>query len=244
MRPPARTVHGPRFPLTVMGRLLQLALSVGALVVTLLLAPARSAQADAPGPSAPFWVANYVPTSLWSGVDAQAVAFGPLRQFTSLLAVGQVGGRLLTLNPANEGLAYVDAATVGPVGVPAPAVLLQGQDGGLRLVHVELAQTPAEWQQGLMGRQALPPDSGMLFVFPDRETVGFWMKDTPLPLSVAFIDDTGSILSVQDMQPFSTDTHVSPAPYHYALEVPQGYFAAHGIGAGATATLSLPPTGR
>jgi len=98
---------------------------------------------------------------------------------------------------------------------------------------LNLAQTPAEWQQGLMGRQSLPADSGMLFVFPDGETVGFWMKDTPLPLSIAFIDDTGTVLSTQDMQPFSTDTHVSPAPYQYALEVPQGYLAAHGIDAGA-----------
>ena len=207
--------------------------------LTMLFA-ALPTQADGGSAFAPFWIANYVPTTMWSGVDDQAVSFGPVTQFTSLLAVGQASTRLLVLNPATEGLAYVDAGAVGPVGAPYPAVLFTAADGGKRLVHTELAQTPAEWQQGLMGRQSLPPDSGMLFVFPDGETVGFWMKDTPLPLSIAFIDASGTVLSVQDMQPFSTDTHVSPAPYHYALEVPQGYFDAHGIAAGATATLTLP----
>jgi uncharacterized protein len=196
--------------------------------------------ADGGPPGAVFWVANFVPTALWSGVDDHALAFGSLAQFTPLLAVGQAGPRLLVLNPTTENIAYVDAAAVGPVGAPYPAVLLTSPAGGLRLVHVELAQTPAEWEQGLMGRPALPPDTGMLFVFPDGETVGFWMKDTPLPLSIAFIDAGGNILSVQDMQPFSTDSHFSPAPYHYALEVPQGYFATYGIGPGATAALPRP----
>lgn len=204
---------------------------------------ARLARADAGSTVAPFWVANYLPTSLWSGVDDQAVSFGPLSQFTSLLVIGQSGNRLLTLDPATEGLAYVDAAAVGPVGAPYPSVLLSAQDGGLRLVHVELAQTPAQWEHGLMGRQSLPPDTGMLFVFPNGETVGFWMKDTPLPLSIAFIDGTGNILSVQDMQPFSTDVHSAPAPYRYALEVPQGYFAPLNVTAGATATILLPVAG-
>jgi uncharacterized protein len=207
--------------------------------LTLLLA-ALPSHADGLSTFAPFWTANYVPATLWSGVDDQAAPFGPVAQFTPLLAIGQESARLLVLNPATEGLAYVDAATVGPVGSPYPAVLFTTPNGSRRLVHLELAQTPAEWETGLMGRQALPADSGMLFVFPDGETVGFWMKDTPLPLSIAFIDASGTVLSVQDMQPFSTDTHNSPAPYHYALEVPQGYFGAHGIAAGASATLTLP----
>ena len=212
-----------------------------AILVTLLLTlPVGAVQSDSRPPTAAFWVANFVPTALWSGVDEHAVSFGSLDQFTPLLAVGQMGTRLLILNPNTENVAYVDAAAVGPVGSPFPAVLLTSAAGGLRLVEVELAQTPAEWQQGLMGRAALPPDTGMLFIFPDGETVGFWMKDTPLPLSIAFIDATGKVLSVQDMQPFSTDSHFSPAPYHYALEVPQGYFATNGIAAGATATLTLP----
>jgi uncharacterized membrane protein (UPF0127 family) len=207
------------------------------LAIGLTTLPARAESGSGPSP---FWVANYLPSLLWSGVDNQAVSFGALAQFTPLLAVGVAGTRLLVLNPTTEGLAYVDAGSTGPVGAPFPAVLFMAADGSRRLVHVELAQTPDEWERGLMGRQSLPADSGMLFVFPEGETVGFWMKDTPLPLSIAFIDDVGNVLSVQDMQPFSTDSHFSPAPYHYALEVRQLYFAAHGIAAGATAVVTLP----
>jgi uncharacterized protein len=210
------------------------------LVVLATILTSGPAQAESGPGFSPFWVANFMPTLLWSGVDDQAVSFGALAQFTPLLAVGAAGPRLLVLNPATEGLAYVDAGTAGPVGAPFPAVLFTTAEGGRRLVRLELARTPAEWEQGLMGRQSLPADSGMLFIFPPGETVGFWMKDTPMPLSIAFIDAAGEVLSVQDMQPFSTDSHFSPAPYHYALEVPQAYFAAHGIAAGATAAVTLP----
>ena len=216
--------------------------SVATLAMLLTLTPlsALPMQADGGSSFSPFWVANYVPASLWSGANDRAVSFGSLNQFTPLLAVGQAGVRLAVFNPSTEGPAYVDAASVGPVGSPFPSVLFTAADGERRLVRVELAQTPAEWEHGLMGRPVLPPDSGMLFVFPNGSTIGFWMKDTPSPLSIAFIDAVGGVLSVQDMQSFSTDIHMSPAPYQYALEVPQGYFAAHGIDAGATATITLP----
>ena len=197
-----------------------------------------SARADAPVGSS--WVANYVATDLWSGSDAEAETFGPLPQFSPLFTLGQAGDRLLVLNPTTEGTAYVDADAVGPVGTPYPAVIFTATSGLVRLVHVEVASTPDEWEHGLMGRQSLAPDSGMLFVFPGPQTVAFWMKDTPLPLSIAFIDEQGQVLSVQDMAPETTTPHSSPSPYRFALEVSQGYFAQLGIGAGANATLSLP----
>src|SRR5579859_6662231 len=81
--------------------------------------PADSVPAAASAPP-PFWVANFVPTSLWSGVDAAAISFSSLAQFTPLLVVGQEGSRLLVLNPGTEGLAYVEARAVGPVGPPWP----------------------------------------------------------------------------------------------------------------------------
>lgn len=213
---------------------------LAAFTVLAMFQAALPSQVDSDATFSPFWLAPFVSTLLWSGVDSHAIAFSPVAQFTPLLAVGQAASRLLVMNPATEGMAYVDAAAVGPVGAPYPAVLFTSADGGRRLIDVELAQTPAEWEKGLMGRSSLPADSGMLFVFPDGETVGFWMKDTPLPLSIAFIDASGRVLSVQDMQPFTTDTHNAPAPYHYALEVPQGYFSAHGIAVGAMAILTLP----
>ena len=208
-------------------------------VCTILATVCLSGSVRADAPVGASWVANYVATDLWSGSNSQAVSFGPLPQFTPLFTLGQAGDRLLVLNPATEGTAYVDADAVGPVGTPYPAVIFTATNGLVRLVHVEVADTPDEWERGLMGRQSLAPDSGMLFVFPGPETVAFWMKDTPLPLSIAFIDEQGQVLDVQDMAPETTTPHSSPAPYRFALEVSQGYFAPFGIGPGAHVTLSL-----
>lgn len=216
----------------------RLALSL-VLICCLQAATLSSAAADGVG-FVPFWVANFRVTQAWSGTDAAAVTFGTLAPFTSLLALGPAGDRLLVFDPATEGIAYVDAVDVGPVGPPAPLVLLASATGENRLVRAELADTPDRWERGLMGRASLPPDSGMLFVFPSDETVSFWMRDTPLPLSIAFVDSSGSVLSVQDMAPLSVELHSSPGPYRYALEVSQGYFANHHIGPGAHASIFLP----
>jgi len=216
-------------------RTCRLALSL-ALTCWLQATTLSSAAADGAG-FEPFWVANFRVTQAWSGTDASVVTFGTLAQFTPLLALGPAGGRLLVINPATEGIAYVDTVDVGPVGSPSPLVLLTSANGEDRLVRTEIADTPDRWERGLMGRTSLPPDSGMLFVFPSDDTVSFWMKDTPLPLSIAFVDASGSVLSVQDMAPLSTELHSSPGPYRYALEVSQGYFANHQIGPGAHASI-------
>jgi uncharacterized membrane protein (UPF0127 family) len=110
---------------------------------------------------------------------------------------------------------------------------------GGRRVTVEVADKMATRRQGLMGRQSLPPDHGMLFAYPSPRILGFWMRNTPLPLSIAFIeelaDGTGRIVNLRDMEPFAeSPTHVSERPVRLALEMEQGWFAKNGIKAGDT----------
>ncbi len=95
---------------------------------------------------------------------------------------------------------------------------------------VDLAATPAQRQHGLMGRTHLPADGGMLFVFERPGRHCFWMRDTPLPLTIAFIDPSGRIAGLADMQPRSETRHCPATDIRYALEVRQGEFQRRGIG--------------
>ena len=96
-------------------------------------------------------------------------------------------------------------------------------------ITAEVADTPALRTRGLMGRQSLPPNHGMLFVFEQPQQQCFWMRNTPLPLTIVFMDDEGRISSMADMQPLSEATHCSQIPVRYALEMEQGWFAKRGI---------------
>lgn len=95
--------------------------------------------------------------------------------------------------------------------------------------RVELAVTEEQRARGLMFREDLAPEEGMLFVFPDSALRSFWMKDTPLPLSIAFISRAGVILEIHDMEPFSLEPVRSRYPARYALEVNRGRFSELGI---------------
>jgi uncharacterized protein len=97
----------------------------------------------------------------------------------------------------------------------------------------EVASDDAQRSQGLMYRRMLPENWGMLFVFPEAMQQNFWMKNTYLPLSIAFIDERGAIINIDDMKPLTTDPHPSLKPAKYALEMNQGWFAKRGIKAGA-----------
>jgi len=106
---------------------------------------------------------------------------------------------------------------------------------------VELATTPKARVCGLSKRVNLPENHGMLFIYPTAGPRRFWMKDTQIPLSIAFLDDTGRILSIQRMTPMQTnERYYSPQPVRYALEVNQGWFADHGIGVGDIVEMKLP----
>ncbi|MER3404798.1 MAG: hypothetical protein C4289_06230 [Chloroflexota bacterium] len=116
-----------------------------------------------------------------------------------------------------------------------PYVQITTAHGAQVIVYVEIADTPELRALGLMNREALAEDHGMLFVFEQDVQVPFWMKDTLIPLSIAFIAADGTIVDIKDMQPLDLSLVYSQAPYRYALEVNQGFFAAHGIGIGDTA---------
>jgi uncharacterized membrane protein (UPF0127 family) len=96
-------------------------------------------------------------------------------------------------------------------------------------LKAELAATETERERGLMFRTALEDGNGMLFVFESDQRVSFWMKNTRLPLSVAYIAHDGTIKEIHDMEPFSLESVPSSSSVRYALEVPRGYFERIGI---------------
>jgi len=114
---------------------------------------------------------------------------------------------------------------------------------GEHSIRAELANTPQTRREGLMYRQRLAASSGMIFVFAGEQRVSMWMKNTLIPLSVAFLDADGRILNIEDMQPGSEQTHSSKGSATYALEVSQGWFEARGIrdGARVSGLERLPP---
>jgi len=105
---------------------------------------------------------------------------------------------------------------------------------GIHLIRAEVAYTFQTRAQGLMFRKHLGPNEGMFFVFPQSEPHCMWMKNTLIPLSVAFIDEKGKIVSISDMQPQTETSHCATAPAKFALEMPAGWFAKKGIKSGAT----------
>ena len=123
----------------------------------------------------------------------------------------------------------------------APA---RGQDGaqklpsvrlnaGIHNIQAELAQTPEQRSVGLMHRTRMDAPHGMLFAFEQAATQCFWMKNTLLPLSIAFLAEDGTVVNIADMQPQTTESHCSAQPVRYALEMNQGWFAKRGVKPGS-----------
>jgi uncharacterized membrane protein (UPF0127 family) len=104
---------------------------------------------------------------------------------------------------------------------------------GMFVIHAEVAAREAEREQGLMFREKMGPGEGMVFVFDAPAGVCMWMKNTLLPLSVAFIDETGKIINIEDMQPQTLDSHCAKGPTRYALEMNLGWFRQKGIKPGS-----------
>lgn len=100
---------------------------------------------------------------------------------------------------------------------------------GIHLIQAEVAQTGADRARGLMFRESLGPSEGMLFVFEQAETQCFWMRNTLIPLSIAFLADDGRVVNIADMAPQTDTPHCSAEPVRYALEMNQGWFARRGI---------------
>jgi uncharacterized protein len=104
---------------------------------------------------------------------------------------------------------------------------------GMHLINAQVAATPEQRSIGLMHRPDMPANEGMLFVFEQPGVQCFWMKNTLLPLTAAFVADDGSIVNLADMQPLSLDSHCSAQPVRYVLEMHKGWFAKRGVQAGA-----------
>jgi uncharacterized membrane protein (UPF0127 family) len=107
---------------------------------------------------------------------------------------------------------------------------------GIHRIEAEVAATPERREVGLMHRELMPMQHGMLFVFPNVARHCMWMKNTPLPLSVAFLDEQGRIINIEEMLPLSEESHCAAKPAKYALEMNQGWFAARGLMAGTGLT--------
>jgi uncharacterized protein len=112
---------------------------------------------------------------------------------------------------------------------------------GMHNIRAEVARTPLQTQTGMMFRREMAQHEGMLFVFDALERRCFWMKNTLLPLSIAFIADDGRVVNLADMQPQSEESHCSAEPVRFALEMNQGWFAKRGIKPGFK--LKGPPFG-
>ena len=106
-------------------------------------------------------------------------------------------------------------------------------------IRVEVARTEEEKSQGLMFRDKLGPDEGMLFIYEREDFLSFWMKNTPLRLSIAFLDQRGKIVDIQDMEPFNLRTHTSARPALFALEMNQGWFKKNGVKVGDVVQMPL-----
>ena len=122
------------------------------------------------------------------------------------------------------------AATGSVQSNDAQQIQLAAPGGRTVSLTVELARTPAEQERGLQGRTSLAYGAGMLFIFSDSAQRSFWMKDTLIPLDIAFFDERGQVVSTASMEPCaaadSCPSTLSQGPARYALEVPRGYLAA------------------
>lgn len=116
----------------------------------------------------------------------------------------------------------------------APQIDLQRikLSAGMHLIDTQVAATPEQRSTGLMFRRDMPQSEGMLFVFEQASQQCFWMKNTVLPLTAAFVADDGTIVNLADMKPQTTDSHCSNQPVRYVLEMNQGWFGKKGIKAG------------
>jgi uncharacterized membrane protein (UPF0127 family) len=143
-------------------------------------------------------------------------------------------GRLLTaMLPALVAAALLSPLPCAAQGAepnpPLPHVFLQA---GIHRIKAEVADTQQKRSRGLMMRKSLQSNSGMLFVFEQAAQHCFWMKNTLIPLTIAFLDDDGTIVTLADMEPHNESSNCPAKPIRYALEMDQGWFKAKGIKTG------------
>ena len=126
-------------------------------------------------------------------------------------------------------IVMVVAAACAKPKLPVKDLTIQKADGSTVIVKAEMAVKEAERNYGFMNRKNIPDGTGMLFVFEKDQILSFWMKNTPTPLSIAYLDSKGEIKNIYDMKPFSLSPIVSTVSCRYALEVPKGWYEKEGI---------------
>ena len=119
-----------------------------------------------------------------------------------------------------------------PQGIPQTNLPRANLSAGMHLIQVQLAQNLEQRQIGLMWRKEMPQNEGMLFIFEKPSEQCFWMRNTLLPLTAAFVADDGTIVNLVDMKPMSDDSHCSKKPVRFVLEMNQAWFAKRNIQAG------------
>jgi uncharacterized membrane protein (UPF0127 family) len=130
-------------------------------------------------------------------------------------------------------MSFSGLATAQDAAQRLPSIRLTA---GFHVITAEVARTTDQRAIGLMHRPTMPANDGMLFVFEQPGQQCFWMKNTLLPLSIAFLADDGSIVNIDDMKPQTLDSHCSKRPVRFVLEMNQGWFAKRAIKAGARIT--------
>jgi uncharacterized membrane protein (UPF0127 family) len=136
---------------------------------------------------------------------------------------------------------FLSAAVLALAAIGLPAFAQEPQtalprvklSAGMHQIDAQVAHTPEQRMIGLMYRKEMPQHEGMLFVFEQPSQQCFWMKNTLLPLSVAFVDDAGTVVNIEEMKPQTLESHCSAQPVRYVLEMNQGWFARKGIKPGA-----------
>ncbi|HZD68350.1 MAG TPA: DUF192 domain-containing protein [Actinomycetes bacterium] len=154
------------------------------------------------------------------------------------LVIALVGVAFLMGTRSSDGAAGAGAASLsgaGPGQAGRHVYLLEPANRPRSRVSLEVAADEAARERGLSKRTELPPGTGMVFLFPTDTSVAFWMKDTPVPLQIAFVGGDGRVVGLFDMPPCRADpcpTYAPRRPYRYAVELPSGGFTAAGVNEG------------
>ena len=153
-------------------------------------------------------------------------------------AVRSISSRARKILPYIVAVLLISSALLFAISCKGSTVAFSS-NSTVQTLNIKVAKTPEERTAGLMGRESLPEDSGMLFDFGGEVKAAFWMKDTSIPLSIAFVDSSGKITSIKDLEPFD-ETPVGPeGKYRYAIEANRGWFSEHGIKPGFMVSINL-----
>jgi uncharacterized membrane protein (UPF0127 family) len=178
--------------------------------------------------------------ALLLAVAAAAVAIGCVTTSADTRAHGSATPDTRARTSITAGTAAVAErqarASATPQVLPPPedlsTVTFYTQSGEQPQLHVDIADTLQKQETGLMNVSPLPDDEGEIFIFDGYTTTPFYMKDTEIPLSIAWIDEDGIIVDIQDMEAETTDLHYPAKPYRYAIEANQGWYAQNGVQVG------------